>query len=176
MRPLKKDGLLTTHNENDTRAVRFFNCREIVYKVFSYSESEFNRLNRVEVKSFWNEQLESEGVARPVLRGSLFDNAIGNMSLGIHIPGSIKPYIIYVVIYYFYEDATYSISNEVDESATITCESITAGLSIAHAMESISMANEVFEFECDSSINRTDTELVIFKGYERLYAGKFLDY
>jgi hypothetical protein len=155
---------------------RFFNCREIQYQIFSYAEIDFFMLDKATAKAFWADQFETDGIASPVLLGSCFDDAEGNMALALHIPEFVDQDIVRVVVYCFQESATYSISNKVDKSGVINCEPITAGLNIACAMESISMGDETFDFELDSSIDRSETKLGIFKGFERLYSGEFADY
>ena len=167
---------ISTEAESREVGERFFDCREILYCIFCYNDQEFSALDKRQAISFWTEQLESDSIARPILLGSPFDDEVGNLALDLQIPGEIDEELTYVVIYYYYESATYSVSDRIDETGVINCEPILAGLNIACAMESISMAGETFEFECDSSTDKSETLLAIFRGVEQLYAGEIQGY
>ena len=149
-----------------------FNCREIVYTVITYSESEFANLDMIEEVSRWKEELESNSIARPVLLGSPFDDDDGNMDLDIAIEDELDPETYYAVLYYFYEDAEYSVSDKVSQGWSVNCDFVLAGLDIACAMECATDGDETEYFECICSSERSETSLMICKGSEVVIQGE----
>lgn len=149
-----------------------FNCREIVYTTITYSKSQYANLDIAEEIKNWKEELESNSSARPVLLGSPFDDEDGNMSLDIDIDGEIDPETIYVVLYYYYEDASYSTSDDVSEGWSVCCDPVLAELDIACAMESATDGDNTEYFECISSSDRTETMLAIYQGTDLLVSGE----
>lgn len=149
-----------------------FNCREIVYCVITYTQEEFGSLDmREEIKN-WQEELESNSTARPVLIGSPFDDEDGNMGLDIEIAEELDQETIYAILYYFYEDADYSVSDDVSEGWSVNCDSVLAELDIACAMESATDGEETEYFECISSTDKSQTMLMLCKGSEVLIQGE----
>ena len=155
----------------DGNADFFFDCREIVYCSFEYSDIEFSRLDRRAAASFWQEQLEATGLAKPLLLGSPFDDADGSMALDVNTADEVNVGLMNVVIYYFYEEASYSISGDVDETGVVNCDPVLSSLEIEQAMDSISMGGRAFYFECDSSIVKSEVFLSIFERGKNVYRG-----
>ena len=149
-----------------------FNCREIVYSKFAYSEAEFMALDMFAEVQNWKEELESNSVARPVLIGSPFDDDDGNMDLNIELEDELDPDLYYVVVYYFYEDAEYVVSDAISEDWSVNCDPVLAGLDIACAMESATDGMDFEYFECVSSADKSDTTIVIFKDGEVVLEGE----
>lgn len=149
-----------------------FNCREIVYSVVSYSKADFSGLDLVQEVKNWQEELQSNSTARPVLLGSPFDDEDGNMGLDIETEDELDAETVYAVLYYFYEDAIYSVSDEVCEGWSVNCDSILAELDIACAMESVTDGDEAEYFECISSSDRSETMLALFQGSEEIIHGE----
>lgn len=149
-----------------------FNCREIVYSVFTYSNTDFAGLDLVQEIKSWQEELESNSIARPVLLGSPFDDDDGNMGLDIETEDELDAETVYAVLYYFYEDAVYSVSDEVCEGWSVNCDSVLAELDITCAMESVTNGDETDCFECISSSGRSETMLALFQGSEEIAHGE----
>ncbi len=149
-----------------------FNCREIVYSKFTYAKSDFMNLDMIVEVQNWKEELESNSVARPVLVGSPFDDDDGNMDLNIELEEELDPELYYVVLYYFYEDAYYAVSDAVAEGWSVNCDSVLAELDVACAMESATDGEETEYFECLSSSERSETSVIIFKDGEVVLQGE----
>lgn len=149
-----------------------FNCREIVYSIFRYSRTEFLNLDIAKELLTWKEEFEANSSASPVLLGSPFDDDAGNLGLDLDIEEDIDPDTAYVIIYYFYENAEYRVSDEVGEGWSVRCNSILAGLDIECAMESVTDGTSTEYFECISSSDKSELMLAIFTGTEVLVQGE----
>jgi len=146
-----------------------FQCREIVYSVFSYERPLFLGLSIRDELEKWEAYHEENSSARPIWLGSPFDDRDGNLNLDLEIKSEVSESKTYVVIYYFYEEAFYRISGKPRRSSVVSCDPILADLNIACAMNSISTAGRILEFECDSSYERSETLISFFLGTRPLF-------
>jgi hypothetical protein len=149
-----------------------FSCREIVYSIFKYTNDEFVNLDIAKELVNWKEELDSNSFASPIFLGSPLDDDDGNLNLDMEIEEDIDPDTVYVILYYFYEDAEYTVSDELNESWTVKCNSVLAGLDIECAMESVTDGDSIEYFECISSTDKSPLMLAIYKGTEVLVQGE----
>lgn len=149
-----------------------FNCREIVYSIFKYSRSEFINLDIAKELHIWKEELETNSYASPVYLGSPLDDDDGNLGLDLDFEEDIDPDTAYVILYYFYENAEYTVSDDVSEGWSVRCNSILASLDIECAMESVTDGDSTEYFECICSSDKSELMLAIFTGTEVLVQGE----
>lgn len=149
----------------------YFECKEIVYSTVTYSKDAFSKLDlNTEILS-WKEELESNSFAKPVYVGSILDDDDGHMNLDTSEETEPDPDTVYVILYYYYNEASYNLSDEVDSDWIVNCDPVLAGLGVECAMESVSNDETTEYFECDSSTDRTELMIAIFHGSEKIIDG-----
>lgn len=149
----------------------YFECREIVYSTITYTKDDFAKLDLNSGVEAWKEELESNSFAKPVYVGSILDDDDDHMNLDTSEEKEPDPDTVYVILYYYYEEASYTISDDVDSDWLVNCDPILAGLGIECAMDSVSNDDTIEYFECNSSINRTETMISIYHGSEKVIEG-----
>jgi hypothetical protein len=138
-----------------------FTCQELVAAVLTYSVAEFKKLKaKTELKK-WSKELNDNSSAYPLLDGSPFDNNGMNLSTSIDdVPDSE---VVYVVPYYYYQEAQYQVE-DVESSAEIKLAPILGVLCPEKPMDFIEKGDDQLWFESLGSSDGTDLSVSFFKG------------
>lgn len=152
-----------------------FQCRELVYVMFRFTEAEFRKMDLEQEFGRWNEELENNSTAAPLMIGSIFDDDDGHMDLVIEESNSLDKDAIYVVASYFYESAEYSVSADVDATWKVVprpilpdlCDS--DGLKFAVPMAHVAAGDRVGNFECNDSSSGTERKIAVFRGPTQVF-------
>jgi hypothetical protein len=162
----QRSGMSLIHTGQDSTEDRtVFQCREIVYTIITYTPEEYSKVDFFSEIVNWQKELKSNGIAKPILAGSPFDDEDGHLDLCTS--GTEKPdeATIYVVLYYFNEDACYSISDDANSKDwTVNVDSLLTEFDIACAMNFLTFGDREEYFECDSSSDKSEEKIAIFKG------------
>jgi hypothetical protein len=140
-----------------------FSCQELNAVVFTYSTSEFKKIKaKTELKK-WSKELNDNSSAYPLFDGSPFDSE--GMNLPVSIDEEPDADVIYVVPYYYYQEAQYQIE-DVDTSAEVKLAPILGILCPEKPMDFIQKDDDQLWFEGLSSDDATDYSVSFFKGEE----------
>jgi hypothetical protein len=140
-----------------------FTCQELVAAVLTYSVAEFKKLKfKTELKK-WSKELNDNSSAYPLFDGSPFDG--NGMNLSTSIDDEPDSEIVYVVPFYYYQEAQYQIE-DVEPSAEVKLAPILGVLCPEKPMDFIERGDDQLWFESLGSSDGTDHSISFFKGGE----------
>lgn len=138
-----------------------FTCQELVATVFTYSVSEFKKLKaKTELKK-WSKELNDNSSAYPLFDGSPFDS--DGMNLSTSMDDEPDSEVVYVVPYYYYQEAQYQI-DDVEPSAEVKLVPILGVLCPEKPMDFIEKGDDQLWFESLGSSDGSDPSVSFFKG------------
>ena len=152
-----------------------FQCRELVYSLFRFTEAEFSLLDLEQEFGRWSEELESNSTATPLMVGSIFDDDDDHLDLEAVESNSPAEDTIYVVAYYFYESSEYSVCADVDATWKVVQRPILSGLcdsdgiKYAVPMAYVASADRDEHFECNDSSDGTEKKIAVFRGPTQVF-------
>jgi hypothetical protein len=140
-----------------------FSCQELNAAVLTYSISEFKKVKaKTELKK-WSKELNDNASAYPLLDGSPFDGE--GMNLSVSIDEEPDSDVIYVVPYYYYQEAQYQVE-EIDASAEVKLAPILGILCPEKPMDFIEKNDSQLWFEGLGADDATEYSVSFFKGEE----------
>lgn len=146
-----------------------FNCKEIVYSIVKYSSDEFKTMDMKSQLAVWKDELDNNSNACLIYEESPFENE--NMLSDLS-DDAIDDRTVYVILYYFYSDSEYALSDDIDSSWEVVCDPILQKLNIANAIDCFTDGENEEYPECISSENSSGLMLAIFAGKECLIQGE----
>ncbi len=152
-----------------------FQCRELVYSLFRFTEAEFRQLDLEQEFGRWSQELENNSTAIPLMIGSIFDDDDGHMDLEIEEGDPPDEDAINVVAYYFYESAEYFVSSDVDSTWNVVQLPILAdlcdsdGIKFAVPMAYVTSGDRDERFDCNDSSDGTEMKIAVFRGPTQVF-------
>jgi hypothetical protein len=140
-----------------------FTCQELNASILTYSIADFKKLKaKAELKK-WSKELNDNASSYPLFDGSPFDD--DGLSLPTSIDEEPDSDMIYVVPYYYYQEAQYQIEN-VSPTSEVKLAPILGILCPEKPMDFIESDGEQLWFEGLGSSDGTDYSVSFFRGAE----------
>jgi hypothetical protein len=131
-----------------------FETRELTCSVFSYSVAEFKKLKANKESAKWEEDLNDNSSSYPIYAGSPFDKK--GLGLSTSIDEEPDAGTVYVVPYYLYAQAEYSIDQSIDKNFEIKLAPIVGGLMDERPMDWAEKDEDQVYFEGQGASDGSD--------------------